>query len=62
MSKKSKIPKLSKVYKEMIMTSGNDQRFREYLLTREKKPIGLHNSLIEEIRQYLNIEQIWICL
>lgn len=55
MSKKSKIPKLSKVYKEMLMASGKDQRFREYLLLKEKMPIGLHNSIIEEIRQYLGI-------
>lgn len=55
MSKKSKIPKLSKVYKEMMMSSGNDQRFREYLLLKEKEPIGMHNSIIERIRQYLNI-------
>lgn len=56
MSKKSKIPKLSKVYKDMLATSGNDQRFREYLLLKEKQPIGVHNSIIESIRQYLNIE------
>lgn len=56
MSKKSKIPKLSKVYKDMLATSGNDQRFREYLLLKEKQPIGMHNNIIESIRQYLNIE------
>lgn len=39
----------------MLATSGNDQRFREYLLLKEKQPIGMHNSIIEEIRQYLNI-------
>jgi len=55
MSKKSKIPRLSKVYREMLATSGNDQRFREYLLLKEKQPIGMHNSIIEEVRQYLNI-------
>lgn len=55
MSKKSKIPKLSKVYKEMMMSSGSDQRFREYLLLKEKEPIGMHNNIIERIRQYLNI-------
>lgn len=40
----------------MLVTSGNDKRFREYLLLKEKKPIGMHDSIIEEIRQYLSIE------
>lgn len=57
MSKKSKIPKLSKVYKDMIIAGGGkDLKFREYLLLKEKIPTGMHNSVIEEVRQYLNIE------
>lgn len=55
-AKRSKIPKLSKVYKEMIIAGrGNDSMFREYLLLREKEPIGMHDHIIERIKQYLDM-------
>lgn len=56
MSKKNKIPKLSKVYKELIIAGGGrDLKFREHLMLKEKIPTGMHDSIIEEVKQYLGI-------